>query len=626
MLSFPEVKILLVAINAKYVQTNLAVRLLRSYAEAHAPSIRSGVVSVEIAEWNINQPSGAIVRGIFEAHADAVFFSVYLWNREMTLRVAGDVRRVMPNAVLGFGGPEVSWTAEKFLNECAAGDLVLAGEGEATFAELVERFARYVNASPYEGIRASLTEILSGVAGIYFRERYGAGSEGPIHFGGDRPLIADLDTIPFPYTPERFDFDPAHRIVYYESSRGCPFKCAYCLSSLDARVRYYPLERVLGEIAYFMERGFPLVKFVDRTFNLDPVRFLAIWEFIRDHHNGNTLFHFEIAAEYLPDAAYAVLAAMPEGAVQFEIGIQSANATTLQMVGRPAHPEILAERIARIPKHIHTHVDLIAGLPEEDLASFARSFDFAFGLGADMLQLGFLKVLPGSPMERIAREDEGYQWSDFPPYEVLSSPALPYGDLLILKEVEQLVDTWHNSGLMRNALRSLCATTDSAFALFRALARFAKGYFVDHDLFLPRKPVDAFSCMAAFLNEGQASGCAGLDPPVSANAFRVSLEYLRYDLLLQGKPGVFPAWFERRYSKEAHDALLDSQGILKGQTGSAPVSRRIAYSRTEFDRFRFDESARETTVLFLYSDDKAGKTRAWRFDPVPEDGSSKKGE
>jgi len=609
MLSFPEVKILLVAINAKYVQTNLAVRLLRSYAEAHAPSIRSGLVSVEIAEWNINQPSGAIVRGIYESHADAVFFSVYLWNREMSLRVASDVRRVMPDAVLGFGGPEVSWAAEKFLDECAAGDLVIAGEGEATFVELVERFARYANDTAPEGIGASLSEILSGIAGVYFCDRGESGRGGSIRFGGDRPLIADLDTIPFPYTPEQIDFEPAHRIVYYESSRGCPFKCAYCLSSLDARVRYYPLERVLSEIAYFMDRGFPLVKFVDRTFNLDPDRFLKVWEYIRDHHNGKTLFHFEIAAEYLPDAAYAVLAAMPEGAVQFEIGIQSANATTLQLVGRPAHPEILAERIARIPKHIHTHVDLIAGLPEEDLASFARSFDFAFALGADMLQLGFLKVLPGSPMEQIAREAEGYRWSDFPPYEVLSSPVLPYGDLLILKEVEQLVDTWHNSGLMRNALRSLCAATDSAFALFLALAQFAKGYFEDHDIFLPRKPADAFSCMAAFLKEGQASGLAGLDVSVATIAYRFALEYLRYDLLLQGKPGVFPDWFERRYSKEAHDALLDSQGILKGQNGGAPVSRRIAYSRTEFDRFRFDEEGREMAILFLYSDDKAGRTR-----------------
>jgi len=609
MLSFPEVKILLVAINAKYVQTNLAVRLLRSYAEAHAPSIRSGLVSVEIAEWNINQPSGAIVRGIYESHADAVFFSVYLWNREMSLRVASDVRRVMPDAVLGFGGPEVSWAAEKFLDECAAGDLVIAGEGEATFVELVERFARYANDTAPEGIGASLSEILSGIAGVYFCDRGESGRGGSIRFGGDRPLIADLDTIPFPYTPEQIDFEPAHRIVYYESSRGCPFKCAYCLSSLDARVRYYPLERVLSEIAYFMDRGFPLVKFVDRTFNLDPDRFLKVWEYIRDHHNGKTLFHFEIAAEYLPDAAYAVLAAMPEGAVQFEIGIQSANATTLQLVGRPAHPEILAERIARIPKHIHTHVDLIAGLPEEDLASFARSFDYAFALGADMLQLGFLKVLPGSPMERIAREAEGYRWSDFPPYEVLSSPVLPYGDLLILKEVEQLVDTWHNSGLMRNALRSLCAATDSAFSLFRAIAQFVKGYFEDHDMFLPRKPADSFSCMAAFLKEGQASARIGLDVSDATTAYRVALEYLRYDLLLQGKPGVFPDWFERRYSKEAHDALLDSQGILKGQHGGAPVSRRIAYSRTEFDRFRFDEEGQEMAILFLYSDDKAGRTR-----------------
>ena len=615
MLSFPAVKILLVAINAKYVQTNLAVRLLRAYAEAHAPSVRSGSVSVEIAEWNINQPSGAIVRGIYESHADAVFFSVYLWNREMTLRVASDVRLVLGDAVLGFGGPEVSWAAEKFLDECVVGDLVIAGEGEVTFAELVERLTQCANEAPSilgavpRKLRASLSEILSGVAGVYFRDRDSGGRGSAVRFCGERPLIADLGEIPFPYAAERIDFDPSHRIVYYESSRGCPFNCAYCLSSLDARVRYYPLERVLGELAYFMDRCFPLVKFVDRTFNLDPERFLRIWEFIRDRHNGKTLFHFEIAAEYLPDAAYSVLAGMPEGAVQFEIGIQSINEKTLQKVGRPAHPGVLAERIARIPKHIHTHVDLIAGLPEEDLASFARSFDFAFALGADMLQLGFLKVLPGSPMERIAREAEGYRWSDSPPYEVLSSPVMQYVDLLILKEVEHLVDTWHNSGLMRNSLRSICASSDSAFALFRALAGFAKGYFADHDLFLPRKLTESFACMAAFLKEGLASGLIWGGLTVDASSFRAALEHLRYDFLLQGKPGVFPDWYERRYSKEAHDDLLDSQGLLSGHDGGMPISRRVAYSRTEIDRFRFDGSVRETTILFLYSGEKAGATR-----------------
>ena len=603
-------KILLVAINAKYVQTNLAVRLLKAYASRYSASVRDGSASVEIGEWNVNQPLGAVVRGIYAAGADVVLFSTYVWNRDAVFRAASDVRQVLPEAVIGFGGPEVSWAPARAFAECPASDVILAGEGEATFAVFVDRAAEAfrVRRTAAEGTP------FAGIAGLYARARGGrdgsrvgadegesavargyaapdaVDGSGPILFGGARPLIEDLDEIPFPYGPDSMDFDPGHRIAYYESSRGCPFRCAYCLSALDTRVRYYPLDRVLREIAYFMDAGFPLVKFVDRTFNLDPARFLAIWAFIRDHHNGKTLFHFEIAAEYLPEEAFPLLETMPEGAVQFEIGVQSANAETLRLVGRPAHIGELAGKIKRIPRHIHTHVDLIAGLPAEDLASFAASFDFAFALSADMLQLGFLKVLPGAPLEALARGMDGYRWSATPPYEVLSSPSLGYGDLVALKEVEAILDAWYNSGLMRNALGKLCGGDESPFTVFRSLVAFARGFFPDHDLFLPRKSVDAYACMASFLARRTSP-----EP----------LEWLRYDFLLQGKPGSFPPWFVRRYSKEAHDAALETSGILE-RLGGYRLSRREGYARTEYERFSFGADGGEAAILFTYPAERGG--------------------
>ena len=603
MLSSPSVKILLVAINAKFVQTNLAVRLLKSYAARHSVAVRNGSASVEIGEWNVNQPLGAIVRGIYATGADAVLFSTYVWNRDAVFRVASDVHQVLPGAVIGFGGPEVSWAPERAFAECPSADIILAGEGEATFAAFADRATEVFLSRGWTTGDAGSP--FAGIAGLYARERNGHGGRvrddhavaengtGEILFGGTRPLIEDLDAIPFPFGPASLDFDPEHLIAYYESSRGCPFRCAYCLSSLDTRVRYYPLDRVLREIAYFMDAGFPLVKFVDRTFNLDPARFLAIWAFIRDHHNGKTLFHFELAAEYLPEEAFALLETMPAGAVQFEIGIQSANAETLRLVGRPAHIGELAGKIKRIPRHIHTHVDLIAGLPAEDIASFAASFDFAFALGADMLQLGFLKILPGAPMEALARGMNGYRWSATPPYEVLASPSLGYGDLIALKEVEAILDAWYNSGLMRYALGKLCGGDESPFAVFQSLVAYARGFFPDHDPFLPRKPVDAYACMASFL-----AGHAATEP----------LEWLRYDFLLQGKPGAFPSWFVRRYSKEAHDAALETSGILE-RPGDHRLSRREGYARTEYERFSFGADGGETAILFTYPTERGGGAR-----------------
>lgn len=568
--------IVFAGINAKYSHTNLAIRILRKFAQQHSIEVQKQGLTVLAREWNINIPHGTIVRGLIETQPSIIFFSVYVWNRETLFRVADDVRKVLPETVIVLGGPEVSWSVEPSFRDCPSADIIVSGEGELSVCDVIDR---YYQRLPGVGIEA-----FTGLPGVTVRDR----QAGTVFLPPPRDVIADLDSIPFPYEEEDMDFNPEHRIVYYESSRGCPFSCAYCLSAIDKSVRYYSLERVLREIGYFMKAGFPLIKFVDRTFNLDPARYLAIWRYIRDHHNGKTLFHFEIAAEYLSDDAMELLDTIPQGAIQFEIGIQSINPETLQIVGRPAHPAKLAEKIRRIPRNIHVHIDLIAGLPAENFESFIRSFNYAFDLKADMLQLGFLKILSGSPMDSLVRREAGFVWSSTPPYEILSTPVLSYTELLVLKDVEQVVDTWFNSGLMRNTLISLAgeSTSGNAFVLFCELASFIRKYFSDGDLYLPRRPSDCFACLADFMKGG-------------------SLEYLRYDYLLQGKPGTFPAWFIRRYDKVAHDKALEMRGLV----GEAGMSRRSAYSRTEYEVFEFSK-VEKTAILFQYSDQSGKEKKA----------------
>lgn len=558
------VKVLLVAINAKFIQTNLAVRLLAGYAEAHALVVQEGLCSVEFVEWNINQHVSSMLRGVFEAKPTVVLFSVYIWNRKEVFSLAAEVKKLMPEVLIGFGGPEVSFDAQRVFIECPYVDLLLSGEGEETFAELLDCLVK--------------GSVLENIRGLYSRKE----GLSEFYWPGSRPPLENLDSIPFPYKKGNPGFDVQNRLVYYESSRGCPFSCAYCLSAIDTSVRYYSLSRVLTEIQFFLDEEYPLVKFVDRTFNLIPERYVAIWEYIRDHYNGKTTFHFEIAGEHLGEEVFSVLDTMPEGALQFEIGIQSTNEETLRLVGRPSNPEKLAEKIQRIPVSIHMHVDLIAGLPKEDLATFAKSFDYAWALKAEMLQLGFLKILSGTPMEVQARKSPGYLWSDSPPYEVLASPVLPYADILVLKDVEHLLDAWFNSGLMRNTLLylSLSCFNDSGYALFVSLVAHTKTYFIDGDLYLPRRSQDSFACLASFCVDRDSS----------------ALEYLKYDYLFQGKPGVFPSWYKRCYSKEAHNTALQKRGLVfeRGE------SRRLLYARTEYEELALSPEFEKRGYFFEY--------------------------
>ena len=447
-------KFLLTAINAKYIHSNLAVYSLRAAAFAAAPaSDKHEPFSVEVAEFTINHRTEEILRDIFLRKPDVLLFS---WNIVYVRELAENCKKIMPEVPVWLGGPEVSYDAEKFLRENPAADGILCGEGEETFRLLAECYAA----------GQADTEHLAEIPGLVFREPVESAAR-PIRVNTPAPL-PDLSALPFPYG-ELAEFE--NRIIYYESSRGCPFSCSYCLSSIEKSVRFRDIEKVCRELQFFLDRRVPQVKFVDRTFNCRKSHAMAVWSYILEHDNGITNFHFEIEAELLDEEELALLERMRPGLVQLEIGVQSANRETLKAVRRSTDLERLRSVVERIRdgKNIHQHLDLIAGLPFEDYESFGHSFDQVFALKPEQLQLGFLKVLKGAPMYEDARK-YGIAYRSQPPYEVLFTPWLPFSDILRLKMIEEMVEIYYNSHQFGMTLGQLIPRFSSAFAFFEQLA------------------------------------------------------------------------------------------------------------------------------------------------------------
>lgn len=450
-------KFLLTAINAKYIHSNLAVYSLRAAALAAAPaSDKHEPFSVELAEFTINHRTEEILRDIFLRKPDVLLFSCYIWNIVYVRELAENCKKIMPEVPVWLGGPEVSYDAEKFLRENPAADGILCGEGEETFRLLAECYAA----------GQADTEHLAEIPGLVFREPVESAAR-PIRVNMPAPL-PDLSALPFPYG-ELAEFE--NRIIYYESSRGCPFSCSYCLSSIEKSVRFRDIEKVCRELQFFLDRRVPQVKFVDRTFNCRKSHAMAVWSYILEHDNGITNFHFEIEAELLDEEELALLERMRPGLVQLEIGVQSANRETLKAVRRSTDLERLRSVVERIRdgKNIHQHLDLIAGLPFEDYESFGHSFDQVFALKPEQLQLGFLKVLKGAPMYEDARK-YGIAYRSQPPYEVLFTPWLPFSDILRLKMIEEMVEIYYNSHQFGMTLGQLIPRFSSAFAFFEQLA------------------------------------------------------------------------------------------------------------------------------------------------------------
>ena len=443
-------KILLAACNAKYIHSNLAVYDLQAYASDYADHI-------VLKEYTINQQKDDIMRDIYLEHPDVVCVSCYIWNISFVKELMVDLTKILPDADFWAGGPEVSYDAEKFLAENPEFTGVMVGEGEETFLELS---GHYIEQSPAD---------LKDITGVCYRD-----GEKIVHNGWRQ--IMDLSSIPFIYK-DLADFK--NRIIYYESSRGCPFSCSYCLSSIDKKLRFRDIEMVKKELQFFIDNKVPQVKFVDRTFNCKHDHAMAIWKYINEHDNGVTNFHFEISADLLREEELQEMSTMRPGLIQLEIGVQSTNPDTIKAIHRTMDFEKLKGIVNRIHSfgNIHQHLDLIAGLPYEDYDSFRKSFNDVYALKPQQLQLGFLKVLKGSHMMEMCQEYE-IVYKTREPYEVLSTKWLDYDHVLKLKNVENMVEVYYNSGQFQNTLEYLEGFFPDAFSIYEGLGRFymEKGY------------------------------------------------------------------------------------------------------------------------------------------------------
>ena len=436
-------KVLLTAINAKYIHSNLAVYSLRAYAGKYAQQ-------TEIAEYTINQTMDDILSDIYRKKPDILCLSCYLWNILYVEQLITEIHKVLPKMQIWLGGPEVSYNAVSVMEQYPQVTGVMCGEGEETFLELME----YWNQE---------RESLDTIKGIVYREN------GTCRQNPPRPVM-DLSKVPFVYDHIE-DFQ--NKIIYYESSRGCPFSCSYCLSSIDKCLRFRNLELVKKELQFFIDHEVPQVKFVDRTFNCKHSHSMAIWTYLKEHDRGKTNFHFEVAADLLNEEEMELIASMRPGLIQLEIGIQSTNLETITEIRRKMNFEEVKRIVKRVQEkgNVHQHLDLIAGLPYEDYERFAQSFRDVYALHPEQLQLGFLKVLKGSYMHEKTKD---YQllYQDRPPFEVLSTKWLSYDDVIRLKGVEEMVEVYYNSGQFVNTLRLLEEEFTDTFALYESLSRY----------------------------------------------------------------------------------------------------------------------------------------------------------
>ena len=504
-------KILLAACNAKYIHSNLAVYDLKAYASAYEDDIF-------LKEYTINQTKDEILKDIYSSRADIVCFSCYIWNISFIEELMEDLPKILPETIFWAGGPEVSYDGVQFLQKAPSMTGVMRGEGEKTFLELADY---------YIGGKGSLKEI----PGIVYREN------GEIRDNGWRELT-DLSEIPFVYENlDRFE----NRIIYYESSRGCPFSCSYCLSSIDKKLRFRSLDLVKKELQFFLDHRVPQVKFVDRTFNCKHEHAMEIWKYILDHDNGITNFHFEISADLLREDEMELMSHMRPGLIQLEIGVQSTNPDTIHAIHRHMDLDKLKRSVATVHsfRNIHQHLDLIAGLPYEDYDRFRQSFDDVYAMEPDQLQLGFLKVLKGSRMQEEA-EKYGIVHKKREPYEVLSTRWLSYSEILNLKMTEDMVEVYYNSGQFGHTLAYLLPYFPDPFSFYEKLGQFyeEKGYSE-----ISHSRMRRYEILLEFLGEK------------TEIQVKEAAEYMLYDLYLRERLKKRPSFApdQKQYEKAVWD-------------------------------------------------------------------------
>lgn len=555
--------IVLAAINAKYIHSNLAVYSLRAYAQQYKDEI-------QIAEYTINQQIDDILMDLYKKKPDVLCFSCYIWNLSYVEELIRELGKIFPSVPIWVGGPEVSYDTKDVLERLPEVTGVIFGEGEKTFLEVVEY---------YHGKDVKLSEI----KGIAYR-----GEEGQSLQNSWREVM-DLSEVPFVYH-DMADFK--NKIIYYESSRGCPFSCSYCLSSIDKCLRFRKLELVEKELQFFIDEKVPQVKFVDRTFNCNHKHAIAIWKYIKEHDKGITNFHFEVAADLLNEEELKLIESMRPGLIQLEIGVQSTNEQTIREIRRTMRFEEVARIVQRINQgeNVHQHLDLIAGLPYEDMESFQKSFDDVYRLHPEQLQLGFLKVLKGSYMES-QKERYGLVYKSRPPYEVLYTKWLSYEEMMQLKSVEEMVEVYYNSGQFSYCLRKLEEEYASPFVLYQGLGR----YYENHELHLmSHSRITRYEILLGFIREKHKE--------------RESLyrELLTFDLYLRenvknrpefaGEHEVSKDWLNAFYETESkeHQYLI----------GYEAYDKRQLRKMTHIEKFHYDVlgtcEEKENFILFDY--------------------------
>ena len=583
---------LLAALNAKYIHSNLGLFSIRAYAKKQG-------VSLGLAEYTINHRMDAILRDIYERRPDVIAFSCYIWNISMICEIAAELHKVMPQTPIWLGGPEVTYEAEEQLKKYKWCTGIILGEGEATVTELAHF---YHNRNLGIGTEPALTDEDSGnnaqslgeIAGIVFRENVDAGCEDVIIRTSGRPLLS-MDEMPFAYENLQ-EFE--HRILYYETSRGCPFGCSYCLSSVDKKVRFRSMHLVKKELQFFLDNKVPQVKFVDRTFNCNPKHTMEIWQYLYEHDNGVTNFHFEIAADLLSEEEIAYIRKFRPGLIQLEIGVQSTNDATIASINRKQDIGHLKEVVAKIREghNVHQHLDLIAGLPFEDFASFCQSFNDVYAMQPDQLQLGFLKMLKGSPIYQ-EKEEHNIIYKENAPYEVLYTKWLSYKDILRLKRVEEMVEVYYNSGQFKACISYLLSLHDSPFDLYDRIGEYYKEQGLEQQ---SHTRLRRYEILMEY-----SKNIAGFDT-------RLLQEFLLYDLYSRENLKSRPSWAKEPIGKKERHDFYDNEDNLKKYFGAYAgyKSSQIA-SMTHIEHFMVDIEAyftkgvvirRENDILFDYKE------------------------
>ncbi len=555
-------KLLLTTLNSKFVHSNLAIRYLRSYCH-DLP------LEIDLTEFNINQNSDYILAEIYKKKVDIVAFSCYIWNITQTLQLCSNIKKVKPELKIILGGPEVSFDPETILKENLALDYIISGEGEETLYELMKSLL-------------SDSEV-DQIPGLIYRK------EGLVSAGPERPLMTNLDQIPSPFIDHLEEFE--NKLVYYESCRGCPFNCQYCLSSTLKGVRTFSMDRIHEDLLYLLKANVKKVKFVDRTFNFNPEHALKIMRFLIDaceKHQSKTTFHFEMTAQLITEEMLELFKVAPPGLFQFEIGVQSTHKPTLKKIKRGDHFEELTGVVQEISKlgNIHLHLDLIAGLPEESYKDFQKSFNDVYRLNSDNLQLGFLKLLKGSGI-RMDAEKYGYKYRDQPPYEVLENDCIKFEELLELKMIEDLLEIFSNSHKFEMSIDFILTRhyPENPFSFFKEI----KGYWEELGYHhRPHKDADLYHFLLKFY-------CSKVNKsePESIEIFK---EYLKFDFLRNIRKAMLPEWLlsieVENYKDRCYEFVNDPNQLAKylpelSDMKSQQIMRRILIEPFGFDIFEY---------------------------------------